>query len=353
MEVRRFLVPNPPPASADADGAPIGVLLVNLGTPKEPTPRAVRRFLREFLTDRRIIELPAPLWRLCLEVCILPVRARRSAAKYASVWYPGGSPIMVHSRAQAAALAAALDPPDAYMVRHAMRYGSPPVADALSEFEAAGANRVLVLPMYPQYSGTTVATIFDSVARYFAAHRDQPELRWVRSFPTAPLYIEALARRVEEDWQTAGKPDFAAGDRLLLSCPGTPKAMTDDGDPYPAEGAATAAALRARLGLTGEECQVTFQSRFGPGEWLTPATIDTIRRLGHEGTDRVDVFCPGFVADCLETLEEIDILNREAFLAAGGDWFRRIPCLNEHPAWIEALAGLVNSQTQGWRHSSL
>jgi ferrochelatase len=334
------------------------VILVNLGTPSEPSPAAVRRFLREFLTDRRVIEAPAIPWRICLEVCILPVRSRASAAKYASVWYPGGSPILVHSRDQAAALAAALDSsgqhPDAladsptFVVRPAMRYGSPAIGPVMDELSAEGVRRILVVPMYPQYSQTTVATIYDALAAHLAHRRDQPELRLVRSFPTAPRYVEALAGRVEATWREEGRPDFAAGERLVLSFHGLPVAMVDKGDPYRSECLATAAALRARLAVDETQCLTTFQSKFGPARWLPPATIDTVRRLGAAGTSRVDVFCPGFVADCLETLEEIQLLNREAFTAAGGGRFVRIPCLNADPAWIDALAALVLGHTDGW-----
>jgi ferrochelatase len=239
------------------------------------------------------------------------------------------------------------DPP-AYVVRPAMRYGSPAIGPVVDELQAEGVRQILVVPMYPQYSQTTVATIYDALAAHLAHRRDQPELRLIRSFPTASRYIEALAQRVEATWRDEGRPDFAAGERLVLSFHGLPVAMVDKGDPYRSECLATAAALRVRLGLDETQCLTTFQSKFGPSRWLPPATIDTVRRLGAAGTARVDVFCPGFVADCLETLEEIQLLNREAFTTAGGGRFVRIPCLNAEPAWIDALASLIHGHTDGW-----
>jgi ferrochelatase len=356
-------------SAAHSGATPTGIVLVNLGTPAKPRPRAVARFLREFLTDRRIIELHPVLWRICLEVCVLPVRSRKSAAKYATVWLDRGSPIVVHSQDQAAGLAAALNAvsadasdagphpspaaliapsPPRYIVRAAMRYGSPSIAAVLDGLAEEGVRRVLVVPMYPQYSQTTVASIYDSVARHLATRRDQPELRFVRSFPTHPWYIEALAQQIDAAWAARGRPDFAAGDRLILSFHGIPQSMADDGDPYHSECLATAQRLRERLGLGSEECLVTFQSKFGPSPWLTPATIDTVRQLGAAGTGRVDIMCPGFVADCLETLEEIDQLNREAFTLSGGGQFVRIPCLNANSWFIDALAQMVREHTAGW-----
>jgi ferrochelatase len=306
----------------------------------------VRRFLREFLSDKRVVEAPALPWRVCLELCILPIRSRRSAAKYSQVWYPEGSPILVHTRAQADALQADLG--EHFAVRAAMRYGEPSISAELDSLAQAGVSQVLILPMYPQFSGTTVATIYDAVAQHYRSRRDQPELRFVRSFPTDPNYIEALAQRIEATWAAASRPDFAAGDKLILSFHGIPQSMVRAGDPYHGECQATAAALRARLGLEEAQCLTTFQSKFGPSPWLEPATIDTVTAAGQAGAGRIDVVCPGFTADCLETLEEIDLLNREAFTQAGGGRFVRIPCLNAEKPWIASLSALVRRQTTDW-----
>ena len=327
----------------------IAVLWVGLGTPTDPSPRSVRRFLREFLSDRRIIEVNPVLWRAVLELFILPRRAHVAGAKYASIWYDEGSPLLVHTRAQVAALAERLGGLGVE-VRHAMRYGAPSVGESLERLRAEGVRRVLVVPGYPQHSQTTTGSVYDVVARQMLAARDQLELRFVRSWPTHPAYVEALARRIEETWADEGRPDFDSGDVLLLSFHGIPMSMVEAGDPYPAECHATADALRARLGLDEKACRTTFQSKFGPARWLTPATIDTVAELGRAGVRRVDVACPAFAADCLETLEEIGILNRETFHEAtgGAGKFVRVPCVNDHPVFIEAVADVVRTHLSGW-----
>ncbi|MCL2470390.1 MAG: ferrochelatase [Propionibacteriaceae bacterium] len=329
----------------------IAVVWVALGTPDTPTPRDVRRYLREFLTDRRIVEMNPVAWRAILEAFILPRRSRVSADKYASVWYDQGSALLIHTRDQVAALSAALaqEGVDA-RVEAAMRYGQPSIACVLDQLRADGIRQVLIAPAYPHYSQTTVGSVYDAVARYMLASRDQLELRFVRSFPTHPMYIEALARRIEATWQSEGRPDFSNGDVLLLSYHGIPVAMAEAGDPYPTECEATTQALRTRLGLDETACRMTFQSKFGPSDWLTPATIDTVAKLGLAGVPRVDVVCPGFAADCLETLEEIGILNREAYFNATGHTgkFVRIPCLNDDPAFISTLSKVVRTNLAGW-----
>ena len=326
----------------------IAVLWVGLGTPTDPSPRSVRRFLREFLSDRRIIEINPVLWRAILELFILPRRAHVAGAKYASVWYDEGSPLLVHTLAQASALGEELGPD--VVVRHAMRYGEPSVGASLERLRAEGVRRVLVVPAYPQHSQTTTGSVYDVVARQMLGARDQLELRMVRSWPTHPGYIEALALRIEETWAVEGRPDFDSGDVLLLSFHGIPVAMSRAGDPYPEECHATADALRTRLGLDERACRTTFQSKFGPAAWLTPATIDTVAELGRTGVRRVDVACPAFAADCLETLEEIGMLNRETFHEAtgGAGKFVRIPCVNDHPVFIDAVAEVVRTHLSGW-----
>lgn len=326
--------------------AQVGVVLVNLGTPEAPTLPAVQRYLREFLTDRRIVPLNPLLWRPILELKVLQLHARASTEKYASVWTPEGSPLMVHARAQADALAGRLG--DDARVAVAMRYGLPGLARVLDELRAEGIRKVLVVPMYPQFSTTTVATVLDVLGEYFQTRADQFEYRTVRDFHADPGYIEAAARQIEATWAREGRPDFAAGDRLLLSYHGIPVSMVDGGDPYPRECETTTDLLRERLGLGAEACLMTYQSKFGRGEWLTPATIAKVAELGEAGVRRLDVFCPGFVADCLETEEEIGILNREEFHAHGGERFVRVPCLNDAVAWVDALAGIVTRHLAGW-----
>jgi len=329
----------------------IAVVWVALGTPESPTPSAVRKFLREFLTDQRIIEMNPVAWRMILEGFVLPRRSRVSAAKYASVWYESGSPLLVHTLSQVEALKDVLTREYVDVeVAAAMRYGEPSLPGVLDSLRARGVKRVLIVPPYPQYSQTTTGSVYDAVARYMLASRDQLELRLVRSFPDHPGFIEALADRIERTWAEEGRPDFDAGDVLLLSYHGIPVAMAQAGDPYPDECARTSHALRARLGLDEVACHVTFQSKFGPAEWLKPATIDTVGDLGMSGVKRVDVACPAFVADCLETLEEIGILNREAYHAGAGEdgRFVRIPCVNSDPLFIDAMADVVRTGLSGW-----
>lgn len=320
------------------------VVLVNLGTPEEPTTPAVRRYLREFLSDRRVIEMSRLLWTPILEGIILRVRPKDSAAKYRTVWMEEGSPLMHYTRRQAELLSERLG----LEVRVAMRYGSPSIESVLDELYAAGQRRVLIIPAYPQYSASTVATVNDMVARWIQNHRDQFELRMLRSFPTAPAYIEALAAALEAHWEQVGRPDFEAGERVLASFHSIPVAMHDAGDPYRSECEATTAALGERLGIPEGGLLTTYQSVFGRAEWLTPATIDTVEELGRAGLKRLDVICPGFMADCLETLEEIDQLNRETFVEAGGGEFHYVRWGNDLPGAIAALEEQARIGVAGW-----
>ncbi len=324
------------------------VVLVNLGTPAAPTARAVRPYLREFLSDRRVVEMTPLLWRPILESCILPFRSRASAAKYATIWTDEGSPLLVYTRAQRDAVAAAL--PDV-TVRYAMRYGSPAIGDVLDELSDAGHRQVLVVPLYPQYAASSAGTVLDEVYRHGLERRDQFELRTVRSFPLHDGYIEAVVSAVADNWAKNGRLDPVSG-RLVLSYHGIPQAMHDAGDPYRGECEATSREIASRLALPSEAVLTTFQSTFGPAAWLTPATIDTVAELGSRGVERVDIACPGFVSDCLETLEEIDELNRHAYLEAGGEHFHYIPWGNDLPTWIKALIRLVEENLAGWRQPS-
>jgi ferrochelatase len=341
----------PSPAFRHDRPSRIGVLLVNLGTPDAPTAGAVRRYLAEFLSDSRVVEIPRLVWQLILHGIILRVRPAKSARKYAAIWTNDGSPLLVHSMRQRALLLGYLGerlkamglPSDVAPVELAMRYGNPTVASAMDRLAAAGCDRVLVVPLYPQYAASTTASALDAVYAYTRDVRRMPALRAIDCFHDDPGYIKALAQAVNDDWVKHGRPD-----RLVLSFHGLPRRSLDLGDPYHCHCRKTARLLATELGLDPTQYVVTFQSRFGKAEWLKPYTAEVLAGLAREGVGRVDVFCPGFVSDCLETLEEIGMEGREAFLAAGGRDFHLIPCLNEHPQWIAALTAIVLQNLQGW-----
>ncbi|MDO4243011.1 MAG: ferrochelatase [Actinomyces sp.] len=328
------------------------LILVNLGTPATPTPGDVRRFLRAFLTDRRVVETSPLLWRPVLEGAVLRLRPRSSAAKYASIWRAGhehehiGSPLMHASVAQGRLLQQVLG--QDVEVAVAMRYGPPSLREVMAGLLEAGHRRIAVLPVYPQYAASCQASVLDEVARLLLRVRDQPELRTVRSFPTAPAYIEALATAVENHWAAVGRPDPRAGARLILSFHSIPRAMHDAGDPYRSECRATARALARRLDLPEGLMEVGYQSVFGPAHWIGPATIDIASELGRQGCPRLDVVCPGFMADCLETLEEIDQLNREAFVSRGGGAFHYVPWGNDSQGAVATLAEQARTALAGW-----
>lgn len=320
------------------------VLLVNLGTPDAPTAAAVRRYLGEFLSDPRVVEIPAAVWKPILHGIILRTRPAKSAAKYASIWTPEGSPLKLWTEKQAAMLRGYLgERGHRVLVRQAMRYGQPSVAAQLDALKAEGADRILVLPLYPQYSGTTTASVFDAVHAWAKRTRHIPELRFVNRYHDEPLYIDALAKRITTHWMAHGRPQ-----RLVLSFHGVPRRTLTLGDPYHCECQKTARLLAARLSLKPEEVVVTFQSRFGKAEWLQPYTEPTLVQLAKSGIKRVDVACPGFVSDCLETLEEIAQEGRDAFLRAGGGEFHYIACLNDQPEWMAALSKIAIQHMAGW-----
>jgi ferrochelatase len=320
------------------------VLLVNLGTPDEPTPAALRRYLAEFLSDPRVVEIPMPLWKLILHGIVLRTRPARSAAKYAGIWTPQGSPLAVWTAAMAEGLARRLAAAGhEVLVRPAMRYGSPSIASRLDALREAGATRVLVLPLYPQYAAATTASVSDAVLRWATQARRMPELRFVGEYHDDPGYLGALEERVRQHWAAAGRAE-----RLVLSFHGVPARSLALGDPYHCQCLKSARLLGERLGVAKDELLVTFQSRFGKARWLEPYTEPTLIELARSGVKRVDVMCPGFVADCLETLEEIDQEAREAFLAAGGTEFRYIDALNARPGWLDALAAITIRHLQGW-----
>jgi len=326
------------------------VLLLNLGTPSAPTPKAVRAYLKEFLSDPRVVEIPRVIWWCILNGIILPIRSSASAKKYASIWLPKlGSPLMHYSRLQAKALAEKFaDQGQIVLVDLAMRYGQPSTTEALKALRDQGMERLLLLPLYPQYSATTTASSFDEVFRVLGTWRNQPELRLVKHYHDNPAYIAALRDQVMSAWDKDGRPDFSKGDRLVMSFHGLPKRNLMKGDPYHCECLKTGRLLGEALGLDVEQYLVTFQSRFGRAEWLKPYTAPTIEKLAKEGCQRIDIFCPGFPADCLETLEEIAMEAREIFLEHGGKDYRYIPCLNSNPKWIDALGDIAYQHLLGW-----
>ncbi len=332
----------PDPTYCHATRPTLGVLLVNLGTPRRPDRREVRRFLKEFLSDPRVVEAPRVLWWPVLHGIILTLRPGRSARNYAKIWQESGSPLMDISVRQATALQMAFsDQP--ITVELAMRYGNPSIAKGLEQLQHRGATRILVLPLYPQYSATTTATSFDAVAAALKTERRLPELRFVNHYHDDPAYIEALASSVR-----AFRAQHGPSDLLLMSFHGIPQAYFDKGDPYFCECQKTARLLSSQLGLATTEWKVTFQSRLGPKQWLRPYTDTTLEELPSQGIRHVQVICPGFSADCLETLEEIAMENRQAFLEAGGECYEYIPCLNDAPAHIHMMKQLILNHIQGW-----
>ena len=316
-----------------------GVLLANLGTPTAPTPKAVRRFLREFLSDRRVVEIPRLLWRPLLHLLIAPLRAPRTARAYSTIWQPhddDGSPLLIHSRRQQRALAEQFKARGLDLACElAMTYGEPSPATALGRLAEQNVARLVVLPLYPQYSASTTAAVFDRIAAALEQHRRLPSLTLVGDYCDDDGYIKACAERIQ-----AYRDKHGAGERLLLSFHGLPERNLAAGDPYHCQCRKTARLIAERLGLADTQWTTTFQSRFGRAEWLKPYTDDTLAELARDGRS-VDVFTPGFAADCLETLEEINLRSRDHYLACGGTRFRYIPALNDAPAHIEALAQIV------------
>ncbi len=319
--------------------AKVGVLLVNLGTPDAPTPKAVKRYLKQFLSDRRVVELPALLWQPILRGIILNTRPKKSAANYAKVWMDGGSPLAVYTARQAKALAERLG--EAADVRYAMRYGNPAIADQLAAMKADGCNRILVAPLYPQYSGATTATVTDEVSRALAAMRWQPAIRTLPPYHDDPAYIDALRTSLDAGLAAL---EFTP-DAILASFHGMPERTLHLGDPYHCQCRKTARLLSEASGHT---LTVTFQSRFGKAKWLDPATDATLLRLAAEGKKRIAIFAPGFSVDCLETLEELAMQGKEEFLHAGGADFAYIPCLNDSIGGMDMVEKLVSRELSGW-----
>jgi len=333
------------PALPGADGpqtsAATAVLLVNLGTPTAPTPAAVRRFLAEFLADPRVVELPRWLWLPILNGAVIPLRSARVARAYASIWQDQGSPLQVYSQALAALLQQALGPE--VTVACAMRYGEPSIPQVMRKLAEQGLRRLLVLPLYPQYSATTTASVFDAVAAELATWRRQPELRYLTDYWQETAWQEAIADSIRSHWQRQGR-----GDHLLFSFHGIPQACVDAGDPYARQCQASARAVATLLDLAPETWSVSFQSRLGRAQWLMPYTEQVIRERAAAGVGQLDVLSPGFAVDCLETLEEIAIEYDELFRENGGGRLAYIPALNADPAHAQALAVLARRHGSGW-----
>jgi len=322
-----------------------GILLINLGTPEAPTAQALRPYLKQFLSDPRVVELPRALWWPILHGLVLTTRPRQSAAKYAKIWTADGSPLKFHTQRQAQLLRGYLGervkaPP---AVEWAMRYGNPGITAGLQRLREQGCDRVLVVPLFPQYSASATASACDGVFAALSRMRNLPALRVVKQFHDHPGYIGALAQSVKDHWMASGRAE-----RLVMSFHGIPRFALERGDPYHCQCQKTGRLLAEALKLDASQVLVTFQSRFGRARWLQPYTIETLRELGQRKLRSVDIMCPGFVSDCLETLEEIAIENKAAFLGAGGGEFRYIPCLNERDGWIRALTDIALENLQGW-----
>lgn len=323
----------------------IGILITNLGTPETPTAAGLRKYLAEFLSDPRVVEIPRLLWLLILHGIILRLRPKKSASLYQKIWTSEGSPLLVISQKQQAALQARLS--EAYdvpvTVALGMRYGHPSIGSALEQLKAANARRILVLPLYPQYASSTTGSTFEAVSKHIGRWRWVPELRFISSYHDQAEYIEALASSIREHFQAKGRPE-----KLLMSFHGIPRITQEDGDPYLCQCHKTARLLAESLGLAEEEYGLSFQSRFGKAEWIQPYTSETLKQWAGEGTKSVAVVTPGFSADCLETLEEIAGENREYFLEAGGQAYEYIPALNEREDHIQALKTLIETNLAAW-----
>ncbi len=330
------------PAFQHGSPAGTGALLVNLGTPDAPTPAAVRRFLAEFLWDPRVVEAPRWLWWLALHGVILRIRPSRSAHAYRQIWTPQGSPLLLHTRALVDRVRVALQSRLPTTVALGMTYGSPSIADALQQLRGAGVRRLVVLPLYPQYSGSTTASVFDRVTSQLQRWRWVPELRFIGNYHDEPAYIDAIAASIRDHWRAHERG------HLLFSFHGVPRSYLLAGDPYHCQCLKSARLVAERLGLEAGAWSISFQSRVGREEWLRPYTDETLLSMAREGQRRVSVVCPGFATDCLETLEEIAIRDRALFMAAGGEFYDYIPALNAGDAHTELLCDLIARHARGW-----
>lgn len=327
------------------DQLKVGILLANLGTPDAPTAKALRPYLRQFLSDTRIVEIPRIIWWFILNCIILVIRPKKSAEKYASVWTKEGSPLMVHAQKQTLLLRGFLSQKikSPFTVELGMSYGNPSMASAIEKLKAQHCDRILVLPLYPQYAASSTASALDAVWRTLLKTRNVPAIRTIKHYHDHPAYITALAQSVREHWRINSKPS-----KLVMSFHGVPKAHLMNGDPYHCECHKTGRLLAEALELNKDEYLVAFQSRFGKQEWLKPYLANTLEALGKAKTKHVDVICPGFSSDCLETLEEIAMEGKHIFQTSGGGEYSYIPALNENEAWIHAMTAIVLENLQGW-----
>ena len=321
------------------------VLLVNLGTPEAPTAKGLRPYLRQFLSDPRVIEIPPLLWQFILNCFILTFRPKKSAALYKKIWTRNGSPLLLHTQVQARALQKILKHRhgDDIIVEAGMRLGEPSLKNVLEKLRQRGMTRLLVIPMYPQYSGTTTASVFDDLTKVLQDWRWIPELRIVNEFHEHPLYIDALVQSIHQSFEKRGKPD-----KLVLSFHGIPQRYVDNGDPYYRQCIRTGERVIEALGDDGKRVEVTFQSLFGKEEWIKPYTDERLEEFPTEGVKHVQAMCPGFTADCLETVDEINRESREVFMEAGGEEYHFITCVNAKPAFIECLADVCENHLLGW-----
>lgn len=335
------------PNYSHATPSKVGVLITNLGTPQAPTAKALRPYLKQFLWDPRVVEVPRPVWWMILNGIILNVRPKRSAQAYSEVWTERGSPLLFHTQDQSDKLRASLQAQygDHIVVDFAMRYGQPSIDSALDRMAAAGVTKLIVLPLYPQYSAATTGSTFDAIADNFKQRRWLPDLRFVSHYHDNAGYIDAIAASISAHWAEHGRAD-----KLILSYHGMPQRYLEQGDPYHCECHKTTRLVAEKLGLAAGEYMTSFQSRFGREPWLQPYTDDTLKGLPDQGVKSVQVICPGFSSDCLETIEEIGGENREYFMEAGGERYEYIPCLNAEDAHIKLMADIVAAQASDWLH---
>lgn len=336
---------SPEPIYQHGSSSRIGILLVNLGTPDAPTTRALRPYLKNFLSNSRVIEIPRWIWWLVLNGIILNTRPKKSAEKYALIWTSEGSPLKVHTERQTKLLLGFIGEriKPVPVVEYAMSIGNPSISEVLSRMKQQGCDRILILPLYPQYAASSTAAAFDAVFTQLRKMRNVPSIRTIKHYHDHPGYINALAQNVRDYWMKTGRPD-----KLIMSFHGVPRFTLNKGDPYHCECQKTGRLLAEALNLDTSQFQICFQSRFGKTEWLRPYTSEILKQLGKQNTRRIDVICPGFVSDCLETLEEIAMEGKTTFVQAGGQEFHYIPCLNERDDWIHVLADITLTNLQGW-----
>jgi ferrochelatase len=341
---------NPEPKYEHGDQFKVGILLANLGTPDAPTATALRPYLRQFLSDTRVVEIPRAIWWFILNGIILVIRPKKSAEKYANIWMKEGSPLLVHAQKQAIMLRGFLSQriKSPVVVELGMTYGNPSITSAIEKLKSQHCDRILVFPLYPQYAASSTASVMDAVFRVLLKMRNQPAVRSIRSYHDHPAYIAALAKSVQEHWRINRKPNFGGGEKLVMSFHGVPKAHLTSGDPYFCQCHKTARLLAEALELKKDDHLIAFQSRFGKQEWLKPYLASTLVNLGKAKTKRIDIICPGFSSDCLETLEEIAMEGKHIFQSNGGFEYNYISALNENDAWIHAMTEIALENLQGW-----